>query len=230
MARTLLSILTEDKWVETPLNQSINSAGFSLGYSGNNEQDFIQFLRNNNIANHILIVKPTRAYQSAYNETDLRNFSKIDVIITGSSLREEHIPLIQSSHISGYICSSNINPTVITDLVEQLYRNGYYANEQIPNYLWVNRPKKRQEFAKPIFTPRQTEILEYLCHGFNGKEIALLLHTTESNIRNHIQKLKTKTETHSETALVAIAIENNWVCITREKFKRHNRYVLNPIH
>lgn len=228
MARTYISVLTEDKWVETTLSNSIKSANYSFGYVGNNEQDFIQYLKRNNIANHILIVKPTLAYQSAYNETNLRSFSKIDVIITGAPLRQEHIPLIQSSHISGYIDSSTISPLVIKDLAEQLYRNGYYANEQIPKSLWINRPKKRQEYAKPKFTRSETKILDYLCHGFTAADIGFLTNTTEASVRFHIKNLKTKTQSYNVNALVAIAVENNWVYLTREKFKRHNPYILNP--
>ena len=91
MARTYLSILTEDLSLEETFIHEVLFTKYRLGYSGNNEEEFIAFLKGETIANHILFVKPTPRYLQAYNESDLRVFAKIDIIIIGASLSPSQI-------------------------------------------------------------------------------------------------------------------------------------------
>ena len=65
-----------------------------------------------------------------------------------------------------------------------------------------------------------------MCHGFTNVEIAEILGSSVSNIRNHVERIKAKSQVSSNIEMVAIAISNSWVRLTRENFKRHNPFVL----
>ena len=219
MARSLLSVLTNDSWLKEKLLMVINKCNFQSGYIGSNENELLQFLKKNLIANHILLVKPISQYLVAFNETQLRPFYKIDVIIVGSPLLEEHIALIQESKISGYLTYSEINHTMMNNLVYCLNKQGYYPNAQIPKKFWLNRPKTRQFASKPRFTKTENKILALLCNGYTITEISLQTKTSVSNIRNHIGRLKTKVLTRTKNELISISVANHWATPSRNNFK-----------
>ena len=224
MARTYLSILTYDLRLEIRLKQTINSTNYSVGFSGNNEHNFIDYLKKNGTANHILFVKPTLSYQSAYNETNLRNFAQIDIVIIGTPLTEEQIGIAQASKISGYITELDIDSSIFEDIINQLYRKNYYSNNQIPESFWINNPKARKRLPQPSFTLRQKEVLFWLCHGFTQNDISQIINTGVSNVENHINRIKSKIYVSSSIEVVALSINNGWVRLSKNKFKRHTPF------
>ena len=227
MARTYLSVLTEETWLENKLFFTINSTNYSNGYIGSSEQEFIEYLKNNHISNHILFIKPVRSFQKACDESYLQSIAKIDIIIIGPPLAPSQVGIIQASSISGYITEADIDKELILDIIEQLYRKGYYSNHQIPEQYWKNHPKTLQVIPQPKFTKREKEILFWVCHNYSTSEIAFLIETKTSNVHNVITRLKTKTLTKTNTALVAISIGSGWIRINREKFKSGSPFLRN---
>jgi DNA-binding NarL/FixJ family response regulator len=224
MARTLLSILTNEPWLEDKVRTVINSTNYSLGYSGNKEREFITYLKTQTYANHILFVKPVQQYQHAYSEADLSAYASINIIIIGPPLTNELIGLIQMSSISGYITNLDINSSVFNDIIGQVYLKRYFANEQIPEEFWQNNPKPPERLPKPNFTKRQKEVLYWLCHGFTQCDIAQIMETSVSNVENHLNRLKSKIYVKSTNEVVVVAIHNAWVIISKDRFKRHTPF------
>lgn len=226
MSKTQLSVLTEDTWLADKMNFTLNLSGFLVGYAGKDENLLLDFIENNPMVNHILFVRPCMHYTTADNEFILRSKYKINVIIIGPPLVNAHQPLIHRSNISGYLTIKSINKETVIDLVNNLIQKGYHSNDQIPEKIWLQNPKGRQQLSSPQFTKREKEILNIVCHGFTNNEVAEVLHCTVSNIQNHIERIKSKTLVTSTVELVAISIANKWVSLSREKFKRHNPFIL----
>lgn len=226
MARRTISILTTDAFLQEKTNYVIQASGYLSGYSGPCETQLIQFLQTNTLSDHFVLIKPHENICKCFQESFLRSFCKVNVVILGPILPQEHIGLVQNGEISGYLTPSDINPVVIKDLVFAIERKGYLANQHIPQKYWNERPKGIQQVQIPKFTDREKEILFHLCHGFTNAEIAEILKSSTSNIRNHVERIKAKSNVQSSLEMVAISISNSWIKLTREKFKRHNPFVM----
>ena len=226
MAKTQLSILTQDSWLSEKIKFTIELSHFNVGYSGQDENLLLAYIENNPLVNHILFVRPSIRYMIADNELNLRSKCKINVLIIGKPLVDDHKPLIHRSNISGYLTISSINKATIQRVVADIIQKGYFSNEQIPENIWLQNPKGKQELSIPMFTPREQQILNLVCHGFTNNETAEVLNCTVSNIQNHLNRIKSKALVSSSIELVAISIANKWVSLSREKFKRHNPYIL----
>ncbi len=226
MSKTQLSILTEDTWLSEKVKFTIENSNFEIGYSGDDENLLLAYLEKNTMSNHILFVRPSIRFMIADNELNLRRKFKINVLFIGLPLVDDHKPLIHRSNISGYLSINSINKENIQKVVTDVTQKGYYSNEQIPENIWIQNPKGKQELSIPQFTSREQQILNLLCHGFTNGESAEVLHCTMSNIQNHINRIKSKALASSSVELVAISIANKWVNLSREKFKRHNPYIL----
>lgn len=226
MARTKISILTTDKWLEEKTAYEIRKSEYAIGFLGASEAYLLNYLKKNTIFNHILLIKPTRENQIAFSEPFLRSLCKINVIIIGGPLADEHKAIIQSSHISGYLTIKDINAPTIKEMVFQINRLGYFPNDHIPSIYWINSPKKNQELAQPKFTNKERLILFHMCHGFTNVEIAEIIKSSVSNVRNHVERMKAKTQVQTNIEMVAVSVSNNWIQLCRESFKRHNPYVM----
>jgi DNA-binding NarL/FixJ family response regulator len=60
-------------------------------------------------------------------------------------------------------------------------------------------------------TPQQQRVLELAAHGFTNREIGARLFISESTVRFHVQKLKTKFDARTKTELVAKAIRTGFI-------------------
>lgn len=68
---------------------------------------------------------------------------------------------------------------------------------------------KRMDDSLP--TPQQERVLELAAQGLTNKEIGGRLFVSESTVRFHIQKLKTKLGAHTKTELIAKAIRTGLI-------------------
>ncbi|UTW67190.1 response regulator transcription factor [bacterium SCSIO 12643] len=226
MARTKISVLTEDKWLEEKTAYEIQKSEYAVGFIGVSESHLLNYLKKNTIYNHILLIKPTPENQMAFSETFLRSLCKINVIIIGGPLADEHKAIIQSSHISGYLTLKDIHATTIKEMVFQINKLGYFPNDHIPIRYWINSPKKTQELVQPKFTNKEKLILFHMCHGFTNVEIAEIIKSSISNVRNHVERMKAKAQVQTNIEMVAVSVSNNWIQLCRENFKRHNPYIM----
>jgi len=226
MARTKISVLTVDKWLEEKTVYEINKSEYATGFLGSSETLLLNYLKTNTISNHILLVKPVPENLIAFSETLLRSICKINVIIIGGPLADEHKAVIQSSHISGYLTLKDIHASTIKEMVFQVNQLGYFANDHIPSKYWINSPKKTQDLVQPKFTNKERLILFHMCHGFTNVEIAQIIKSSISNVRNHVERMKAKAQVQTNIEMVAISVSNNWIQLCRENFKRHNPYIM----
>jgi DNA-binding NarL/FixJ family response regulator len=60
--------------------------------------------------------------------------------------------------------------------------------------------------AITVLTPREQEVLQWLCSGKTNWEIAQVLHISESAIKNHVQSILKKLHVSTRTQAVTLAI------------------------
>lgn len=130
MAKTNISVLTQEKWLEKQLSHCIIQSNYEIGEYGNDEKKFLHFLSNNTMADHVLFIKPARHYNLALDETFLRKIAKIDLISIVGPIPEEHIPLIQKSNVRGYLSYPELSTQTITQLIPGLQKDGFYPKKK----------------------------------------------------------------------------------------------------
>jgi NarL family two-component system response regulator LiaR len=74
-------------------------------------------------------------------------------------------------------------------------------------HLALKLPKPRQELAEAL-TPRELEVLQYLCEGLQNKEIARKLGISEKTVKHHIQEVYGKLGVGNRAEAVAFALKN----------------------
>lgn len=73
---------------------------------------------------------------------------------------------------------------------------------------------ERMDDSRP--TPQQERVLELAAQGLTNREIGQRLFISESTVRFHIQKLKSKLEAHTKTELIAKAIRTGLISPAQE--------------
>jgi len=78
------------------------------------------------------------------------------------------------------------------------------------------------ELIKPgPLTPKESNVLRYLCEGFSRKEIARAVNRSESCISTQVESIASKLHCHSAAEIVATASALNMVNITIRKSESH---------
>ncbi len=60
-----------------------------------------------------------------------------------------------------------------------------------------------------LLTPKEKEIISFVCEGLSNKEIAHRLNISESTIKAHLHRIFKKLNIQSRTQLVSIFLETN---------------------
>ncbi|HZJ76504.1 MAG TPA: response regulator transcription factor [Oscillospiraceae bacterium] len=67
------------------------------------------------------------------------------------------------------------------------------------------------EEGQSSLTARELEVLRLICQDYSNREIAGLLHITESTVKRHIENLFRKTGKSGRVGLVAYVLSGGWI-------------------
>jgi len=84
----------------------------------------------------------------------------------------------------------------------------YFAEEFV---FQVQKPLPSPQVAKLVLSPREKEILEFICKGFSNYEIAKKLGLSQRTIDGHRSRLFEKTGARNAPHLVLYAVKNGLV-------------------
>lgn len=70
-----------------------------------------------------------------------------------------------------------------------------------------------EAFVSPL-TPRETEILTYMAHGYFNKQIAAMLNISEQTIKNHITSILRKLDANARTQAVVTALKKGLISLS----------------
>jgi DNA-binding NarL/FixJ family response regulator len=141
----------------------------------------------------------------------VRDFPSTAVIILTTYLSEETVRGALEAGAVAYVTKAAGLPELIAALERVM------AGEAIPDAaegLQIVRQlhavvTSRMTGVTP--TPQQERVLELAAQGFTNQEIGSRLFISESTVRFHVQKLKSKFEARTKTELIAKAIRTGFI-------------------
>jgi DNA-binding NarL/FixJ family response regulator len=141
----------------------------------------------------------------------VRDFPSTAVIILTTYLSEETVRGALEAGAVAYVTKAAGLPELIAALERVM------AGEAIPDAaegLQIVRQlhavvTSRMTGVTP--TPQQERVLELAAQGFTNQEIGTRLFISESTVRFHVQKLKSKFEARTKTELIAKAIRTGFI-------------------
>ena len=68
-----------------------------------------------------------------------------------------------------------------------------------------------------VFTERETQVLQWLCHGFSNRQIGLQLRLSPRTIEKYVSRLLQKTETSNRAELVRFAMDHQLITLPELK-------------
>jgi DNA-binding NarL/FixJ family response regulator len=140
-----------------------------------------------------------------------RDFPGTAVIILSTYLSEETVRGALQAGAAAYVTKAAGLPE-LEAAIERVGAGqrvaGTAAGQQIVKQLHALMAE-RMSGATP--TPQQERVLELAAQGFTNQEIGKRLFISESTVRFHIQKLKTKFEARTKTELIAKAIRTGFI-------------------
>ncbi|CAB4878852.1 unannotated protein [freshwater metagenome] len=150
-----------------------------------------------------------------------RDFPDTSVIILSTYLSEETVRGALEAGAVGYVTKA----AGLTELISAIERVmdgehavGAMAGPQIVRQLHAVVSSRMSE-ATP--TPQQERVLELAAQGFTNQEIGTRLFISESTVRFHVQKLKTKFAARTKTELIAKAIRTGYIAPAGEAGMAH---------
>jgi DNA-binding NarL/FixJ family response regulator len=140
-----------------------------------------------------------------------RDFPSTSVIILSTYLSEETVRGALAAGAVGYVTKAAGLPELVATIervMDGTNEVGAMAGPQIVRQLHAVVSSRTKE-ATP--TPQQERVLELAAQGFTNREIGSRLFISESTVRFHVQKLKTKFAARTKTELIAKAIRTGFI-------------------
>lgn len=118
--------------------------------------------------------------------------------------------------VNGYILK-DCSPDKVVEAIEIVKHTGKFINEQIIKALEASVGAKSDIKRRFDFSPRDQQIIHFLCLGMSTKEIAVQMHLTETSIESYRKDLLHKTRSHNVAELISFAYRTGIVSFHPEK-------------
>lgn len=101
----------------------------------------------------------------------------------------------------------------IIEAIQTVYSKDYYFTQRVLKVMENIRERRNVKSAEiPLgLTDKELEILNYLCHEYSSKEIAVKLGVSERTIEWHRKNIMQKTNTKNIAGVVFYAVKNGLV-------------------
>lgn len=87
------------------------------------------------------------------------------------------------------------------------------AEQVLQQFQELSQRYEAEAFISPL-TQRETEILDYIAHGYFNKQIAVKLGISEQTIKNHVTSILRKLNANARTDAVVLAIKQGLISIS----------------
>ena len=187
-------------------------------FEASDGSEILDYLKNN--ANHpeiILMdlkmpnlngVEATKIIQKEYPEIKI-------VALTSYDSKSFVNNMIQVGAASYLI--KNATPTEMIFTINEVAKNGFYYNENVLNLIKEcgdsGNVSTKTMLDQDFLTPREKEVLEYICKQYNTQEIADKIFLSPRTVEGHRTNLLLKTECKNIAGLVVYAIQNKIIDI-----------------
>jgi DNA-binding NarL/FixJ family response regulator len=108
----------------------------------------------------------------------------------------------------------NVTKQILDKAIQTVAAGNNYFSDELMNFFAKRLTSEtKHDNRKPDFTPREFEILQLICEGFNNKHISEKLHISERTVIGHKSNLLLKTDCKSTAEMIAHTIKNQWIKI-----------------
>ena len=206
-----LSVLTNSQKLKVKFERIVSNLNSNWGYVGTSIKQLKQYVNNNQNRNHIILVEVSLRLFEMINAKELLNLPHVYIVVLGTSLPTDQVAFLQKHHIKGFVSKHGIDESGYVNIVSQITKKGYVANEFVHENKWINKPKHTYPRVMPSLTQRQYQVMTLLCNGKTGVEIAQLVNTSEANVRKVCEKLRVALGVRSTTEIIIVCLSNGWV-------------------
>jgi DNA-binding NarL/FixJ family response regulator len=118
---------------------------------------------------------------------------------------EEHMALLSSMGINGYVLKSSSVPDLIAAL-RSVYNGESYVDPKVAGKLLSSfQKRKAEQDVMLLLTQREKEVLFWLSQGFNNAEISSKMILSEKTVKNHVSHLLKKLGLNDRTQAAVLA-------------------------
>ncbi len=113
-------------------------------------------------------------------------YPHIPVVVVSGEEGRGTMEKVMNSGAAGFICKST-SPQVMQDALNLVLSGGVYYPPEMEQAQPVVTTGKRNSRTNGFgLTPRQMEVLQYLCIGMSNKDIAEKIHLAEGTVKIHV--------------------------------------------
>ncbi|PKA84435.1 LuxR family two component transcriptional regulator [Ulvibacter sp. MAR_2010_11] len=188
-----------------------------IAYEASNGKELLTYLENATDLPHIIIMDIKMPELNGVEATKIihRQFPSVNIIALTTYNTKPFIRNMIAVGASAYLVK-NSPPDKVIHTIKQVYYKGFYYDSyvmQIVNdrYSSVNEASERSIFDESFITPREKEVLEYICKQHTTQEIAEALFISPRTVEVHRKNLLEKTGVKNIAGLVIFAINNTLV-------------------
>ncbi len=144
----------------------------------------------------------------------LEKYPDIKIIALTAFLNQEYVEQMLMHGVEGFMLK-NSELDEFEAAVNKVLSGGNYFSAEILKIIMnnINRfnNEKREQIKLPDFSPREKEILQYICQGLNNEQISSAANISVKTVEKHKSTLFLKTETANTVNLVIYAFKHGLV-------------------
>lgn len=152
----------------------------------------------------------------------IQRYPSIRVIMISSSPNDDELFSLVKIGAVAYI-DKNCDPKEMIAIIRETFRGKYPINDTIfsrpkvaeqvlQQFQKLSNQKATETITAPI-TPRETQILSYICNGNSNKQIADLLNISEQTIKNHVSSILRKLNANDRAHAAMLAVRRGLISL-----------------
>jgi DNA-binding NarL/FixJ family response regulator len=137
-----------------------------------------------------------------------QNYPDIKIIMTSDEGSEKMIINELAAGVNGFI-TKNISDTALINVIQDVMNGEFHFTGRILTLAKKVNGKKRKNKPKPfrLFTPRETQVLDMLCHGHRSRQIAEKLGISRRTVDFHRGNMLAKSGRKTSPGLIGFALD-----------------------
>jgi DNA-binding NarL/FixJ family response regulator len=144
----------------------------------------------------------------------LRRYPELKIIVLTTFHDEDYVEQMMMAGVEGYMLKRS-TPEEFEEALLKVRNGGNYFSDEILRTVSRNLQRLRNEAGRmaslPEFTPREQEVLELICQGYNNDQIADKIHISSKTVEKHKSNLFQKTNSGNTVNLIIYAFKNELV-------------------
>jgi DNA-binding NarL/FixJ family response regulator len=127
------------------------------------------------------------------------------ILVLSSYASEEEVYSAIRAGASGYVLK-DVDQEELTAAIRKTHAGQRYLPVELEELIAERAPR-------PELTPREHEVLQLIARGLINREIAQILGTSESTVRNHTIHLFAKLDVSDRTEAATFALQRGIICL-----------------